>query len=124
MPTPVHRSLLLVVTAFFYASALDVHYKDCGSIVPVGDVTVEPCTRQPCELRRGGSTKFGIQFQPDQDAEYLGQAEARTVVWGVAVPITLHSPHICGHVHPKCPLKAGHWYRYSTTIHIDKTYSP
>ncbi|KAG5446738.1 NPC intracellular cholesterol transporter 2 a [Clonorchis sinensis] len=118
-----HRSLLLIATAFVYASALDVHYTDCGSSVPVGQVTVEPCTRIPCELSRGGKTRFGIHFQPEIDAGYLGQVEARTVVWGVAVPIPLGSTQICGHVHPNCPLQPGQWYKYSSTIPIDKSYS-
>ncbi|TGZ63723.1 hypothetical protein CRM22_006754 [Opisthorchis felineus] len=123
MITPVHRSLLLIATAFLYADAVDVQYTDCGSTIPVGEVTVEPCPSLPCELPRGGKTKFGIQFQPDQDAGYLGQVEARTVVWGMAVPISLDSTQICGHVHPKCPLKPGQWYTYSRTIHINKSYS-
>ncbi|OON16697.1 hypothetical protein X801_07480, partial [Opisthorchis viverrini] len=107
-------------TSIILTQVFSVH---TGSSVPVGAVTVEPCARLPCELRRGGKTKFGIRFQSDHDLGYIGQAEARIVAWGVAVPIPLSSTQICESINPQCPLMEGQWYTYSRIIHIDKSYS-
>ncbi|OON15613.1 hypothetical protein X801_08580, partial [Opisthorchis viverrini] len=93
------------------------------STIPVGIVSVEPCTTVPCELRRGTRTSFRIQFQPDETMGSVGQVEVYGVVGGVAVPFTLDTPKMCGNVQPHCPFRAGAWYSYKKSILIASTHS-
>ncbi|OON20595.1 hypothetical protein X801_03525 [Opisthorchis viverrini] len=103
----IQHTILLLTTAFTLVSAETVTYKDCGSKLTVGSVSVQPCKQTPCVLKRGSSSTIRIVFRANETAGLPGDAAVQLVKWGIPFPVGLENPQICGDVKPSCPLQTG-----------------
>ncbi|GAA56741.1 hypothetical protein CLF_111439 [Clonorchis sinensis] len=88
-----------------------------GSTIAVKASSIERRTAKLCELVRGRETTFRIGFQ----AGSPNHTEGYGVFKGIAAPLELGKPEICGNVHSNCPLQPGTTYIFVKTVQHPNT---
>uniref|UniRef100_A0A1E1XVC2 Putative ml domain protein n=1 Tax=Amblyomma sculptum TaxID=1581419 RepID=A0A1E1XVC2_AMBSC len=87
----------------------DAVYDDCGSTAEIISVQVEPCSSDPCVMKRGTKAKIHFEMVSDQDSE-TAVLEATTKLFGITIPVPGVEPNMCKEV-VKCPIKKGQTYK-------------
>ncbi|OQV18702.1 putative Epididymal secretory protein E1 [Hypsibius exemplaris] len=98
--------------------------KGANAPTPTGTcktVSIEPCTQQPCELKKGTNITFSVQFTANAAATTL-TSEVYGVINGVPVKFNLPNPNGCKESGITCPLVAGETYTYKDALYISHLY--
>jgi Niemann-Pick C2 protein len=127
----------LIILAFLcgYAAALQMPCRNCNSkevklpsasavAAPTGTckfVTVDPCDRQPCELKKGTNVTFQVSFTAGQPTSKL-TAEVYGIINKIPIKFPLPNPDGCVGSGIKCPLVAGQTYLYQDNLFIQNIY--
>ncbi|EDV27931.1 expressed hypothetical protein [Trichoplax adhaerens] len=116
-------SFLFIILVISSCYALDnVRYRDCGSQVgKVKSLSINPCTSQPCILKRGTNVTVTINFSPSESIKKI-QAVVFGVLEGVPIPFPLPNPNGCSNSGVKCPLEKSAMYKYHSIIPVKKIY--
>ncbi|XP_018494467.1 mite group 2 allergen Gly d 2.02-like [Galendromus occidentalis] len=74
---------------------------DCGNTLKFMAVKVEPCTTNPCQLKKGSRVKFSFVFSADQDTD-TATLDSRASILGINIPIPGVETNLCEKI-IKCP---------------------
>jgi len=80
-------------------------------------MSIEPCSSQPCELKKGTNVTFSVTFSPTAAATTL-TSEVYGIIANVPVKFPLPNPNGCLNSGLQCPLVAGQTYTYSDNLYI------
>ncbi|XP_036398568.1 NPC intracellular cholesterol transporter 2-like [Megalops cyprinoides] len=106
---------------FVLASAEPVKYIDCGSEVgKVFSVDIQPCPKQPCELRKGESYAVNVTFNSAVESQ-TSKAVVHGVIAGVPIPFPIPVEDGCksGIV---CPIQKEKSYSYVNQLPVKPEY--
>lgn len=110
--------LFLVAVGSALAQVRDAVYEDCGSTAEIISVQVEPCSSDPCVMKRGTRASIHFEMVSDQDsntAELLATAK----VFGIDVPLPGIDKNMCNGV-VKCPIVKGQSYKGTLSMGLPK----
>lgn len=102
-----------------------VHFKDCGSkSAKVVNVTISPCTKEPCPLITGQNATIGISFMENAGVAPVEFTKSKVygIVLGIKVPFPIDDDNGCNNCGITCPVKAGSTYSYSYSLYIDPSF--
>ncbi|KAL9952184.1 hypothetical protein ACROYT_G039399 [Oculina patagonica] len=121
------KSLILsifVLSFLALSSGTHVKFMDCGkeeATSTISFVDIDPCVKQPCELKKGSEETIQVQFTPKNNI-----TGATTKVHGkvgpVFVPFPVDQPDACKDQGITCPMTAGKTYTFKTVLPIKPAY--
>ncbi|XP_072032716.1 NPC intracellular cholesterol transporter 2-like [Amphiura filiformis] len=106
---------------------MSVKFKVCDEsasyLAEVGTVTVEPCDKQPCTLRKGKNSTITISFTENKGVPAVNDTKAivHGIVAGIPFPFTIDNDDGCKSG-VKCPVKPGDSEVYKFTLPISSVY--
>ncbi|XP_063040114.1 NPC intracellular cholesterol transporter 2-like [Engraulis encrasicolus] len=112
---------LLLLSLLAYTYAEHVKFSDCGSAVgKVVLVDIEPCPKQPCQLKKGQSYSVNVTFSSNVASEG-SKAVVHGVIAGIPVPfpIPVEDGCKCG---ISCPIKTQTTYSYVNQLPVKTEY--
>lgn len=101
--------LFLVAVGSAVAQIRDAVYEDCGSTAEIVSVQVEPCTSDPCTMKRGTLASLYFEIVSDQDSN-TAKLEATAKVFGLDIPVPGVDTNMCNGI-VKCPIVKGQSYK-------------
>ncbi|XP_055352630.1 NPC intracellular cholesterol transporter 2-like [Paramacrobiotus metropolitanus] len=84
-------------------------------------VVVEPCSSQPCDLKKGTNVTFQVNFTPNQASSKL-TSEVYGIINKIPVKFPLPNPDGCQGSGITCPVAAGQTYTYQDNLFIQNIY--
>lgn len=110
--------LFLVAVGSAVAQIRDAVYEDCGSTAEIVSVQVEPCTSDPCTMKRGTVASIHFEIVSDQDSN-TAKLVATAKVFGLDIPVPGVDPDMCKGV-IKCPIVKGQNYKGKISMTLPK----
>ncbi|XP_078000909.1 NPC intracellular cholesterol transporter 2-like [Glandiceps talaboti] len=105
-------------------TAKTVTFKDCATGPPakgaIKTVDIEPCTAEPCPLKKGTNVSVSVVFNAGENAT-VATGVVHGLIADVPVPFPLPHPEACGSSF-NCPLQAGTMYRYNSSLAVKEEY--
>lgn len=84
-------------------------------------VTVTPCEKAPCDLKRGTNVTFEVQFTAGSAASKL-TADVHGIINKIPIKFPLPNSDGCKDSGIQCPLVPGQTYNYKDTLAIQSIY--
>ncbi|KFM63623.1 Protein NPC2-like protein, partial [Stegodyphus mimosarum] len=86
------------------------------------DVQLTGCEETDiCELKRGETYTYQIQFESLTDSE-SAKTVVHGIVNGVSMPFPVQNPNACENGNLDCPLETGKSYTYLNEVEVRKSY--
>lgn len=109
------------LSLFALAYAEPVKFLDCGSVVgKVSIVSITPCPKQPCELRKGQSYSVNVTFASN-DVSKTSRAVVHGVVAGIPIPFAIPNDDGCKSG-IACPIQDAKTYSYVNALPVKSEY--
>ncbi|KAG7510865.1 hypothetical protein JOB18_034015 [Solea senegalensis] len=104
-----------------FTCAVPVKYADCGSSSgKVVMVDINPCPRQPCQLRKGQSYSVNVTFSSAVESQ-TSAAVVHGVVAGIPVPFPIPVEDGCKSG-IQCPIQKQQSYHYLNSLPVKSEY--
>merc|ERR1712038_178584 len=114
--------LAVLFCVFGSLSAEPVQVKDCGSVDgSYVEIDINPCQKQPCELKRGTEVQIVMKLKPSIDVTKL-ESKIHGILSGIPIPFPFPEPNACKDQGLVCPLKKGQEVTFKTKLPIKKEY--
>lgn len=101
--------LFLVAVGSAVAQIRDAVYEDCGSTAEIISVQVEPCSSDPCVMKRGTRASLYFEIVADQDSN-TAKLIATAKVFGIDLQVPGFKSNMCDGI-VKCPIVKGQNYK-------------
>ncbi|XP_035232816.1 NPC intracellular cholesterol transporter 2-like [Stegodyphus dumicola] len=113
----------IFLSAAVFSQALGLKYTDCGSKSgKILDVQLTGCEETDiCELKRGETYTYQIQFESLTDSE-SAKTVVHGIVNGISMPFPVQNPNACENGNLDCPLETGKSYTYLNEVEVRKSY--
>ncbi|XP_006632426.2 NPC intracellular cholesterol transporter 2 [Lepisosteus oculatus] len=112
---------LLFVSLFAFTAAEPVTFIDCGSKEgKILTIEVNPCPKQPCELKKGQSYSVNVTFNSEIESK-TSKAVVHGVVAGLPVPFPIPNDDGCKSG-IECPIQKQKTYSYVNQLPVKAEY--
>ncbi|CAL8272608.1 unnamed protein product [Merluccius merluccius] len=117
----IRTACVVLVCAVALTCAEPVKYVDCGSAVgKVSMVDINPCPRQPCQLRKGQSYSVNVTFSSAVESQ-TSKAIVHGVIAGVPIPFAIPVQDGCKSG-IACPIEKESNYHYVNELPVKEIY--
>ncbi|XP_020908071.1 NPC intracellular cholesterol transporter 2 [Exaiptasia diaphana] len=100
-------SLALIITVVTSIQAMKLNFTDCGSYLgEIHSLEVNPCTSDPCVLKRGDNMTSVISFTPHEQVS-AAKIDINAIIAGSPIHVHIPNPNACDGHGLKCPLEKG-----------------
>ncbi|KAG9336458.1 hypothetical protein JZ751_002805 [Albula glossodonta] len=115
------RLISICFSLFVLTHAEPVKFMDCGSAVgKVSIVDINPCPKQPCELRKGQSYSVNVTFNSNDESQ-TSRAVVHGVIAGVPIPFPIPIDDGCKSG-IACPIQKDKSYSYVNQLPVKPEY--
>ncbi|XP_033104975.1 NPC intracellular cholesterol transporter 2-like [Anneissia japonica] len=118
-----HKVALVALLVVSCVHSKSVTFKNCpdSKVSDVTEVDVEPCSSDPCQIKRGVSVAIKVTFKEVSNATDV-QSKVYGYIAGVKVPFPLDNPDACTNCGLKCPLTGGTSYTFNSSLPVKTIY--
>ncbi|XP_068194608.1 NPC intracellular cholesterol transporter 2-like [Antennarius striatus] len=116
------RTSSVVLFCFLgFVFADPVKFLDCGSSAgEVAQVDINPCTTQPCQLKKGQSYSVNVTFSSGVESQ-TSKAVVHGIIAGVPVPFPIPIEDGCKSG-IQCPIEKQQKYNYVNSLPVKSAY--